>query len=271
LYPEFLKQGAQLVEFTQSEIILAFSLTLLAGLSTGIGSALAFFAKKTDKRILSIVLGFSAGVMIYVAFIELLPIGISSMAEKWMGPALFFLGMIIMAIFDKMLPEPENPHHHNEYEKKKHEKRKLHRLGLFAAVVLAIHNFPEGLATFVAALSDPVLGVSIAVAIALHNIPEGIAVSVPLLHATGSKKKAFIYSFLTGLTEPIGAALGFLILLPFLNDALLGAVFAFVGGIMVYISLDELLPASRECGEAHLSIYGIIAGMIVMAASMVVF
>jgi len=256
------------VEFTQGEILLAFTLTLLAGLSTGIGSALAFFAKKTDKRLLSVALGFSAGVMVYVSFVELLPSAISSLAEKWMAPAVFFFGMLLMALFDKLLPEPDNPHHHNEYEKKRHEKRKLHRLGLFSALVLAIHNFPEGLATFVGALSDPVLGISIAIAIALHNIPEGIAVSVPLLHSTGSRRKAFIYSFLSGMAEPVGAALGFLFLLPFLNDALFGAVFAFIGGIMVYISLDELLPASREHGAAHLSIYGLIAGMMVMAASL---
>ena len=142
-------------------------------------------------------------------------------------------------------------------------------MGLLTALAIGIHNFPEGLATFTAALDDATLGVAIAVAIAIHNIPEGIAVSVPIYQATGNRKKAFYLSFLSGLAEPVGALIGYLILMPFISPGVLGAVFAIVAGIMVFISLDELLPAAREWGEHHISIYGVISGMAIMALSLI--
>ncbi len=142
---------------------------------------------------------------------------------------------------------------------------------MFVALAIAIHNFPEGLATFIAALQKPALGLSIAVAIAIHNIPEGISVSVPIYYATGSKKKAFVYSFLSGLAEPVGALIGYFILRSFINDLMFGILFAVVAGIMVFISFDELLPAAEEYGEHHLAIYGLIAGMAVMALSLLLF
>ena len=145
------------------------------------------------------------------------------------------------------------------------------RLGVFTALAIAIHNFPEGIATFVSAFQDPSIAIPIVAAIAIHNIPEGIAVSVPIYQATGSRQKAFLYSFLSGLAEPIGALLGWLILIPIMSDMVYGIIFAGVAGIMVFISIDELLPASREYGEHHLSMYGLIAGMIVMAASLLLF
>ena len=143
--------------------------------------------------------------------------------------------------------------------------------GLFTALAIALHNFPEGLATFVSALDDPALALPIVFAIAIHNIPEGISVSIPIYHATGSKKKAFLYSFISGLAEPIGALVGWLILMPFMNDTVFGIIFASVAGIMVFISFDELLPAAREYGEHHLSIYGLISGMMLMAVSLLLF
>ncbi|WP_333653077.1 zinc transporter ZupT, partial [Lacrimispora sp.] len=155
--------------------------------------------------------------------------------------------------------------------KSESHKANLMRMGLFTALAVGIHNFPEGLATFTAALSDPKLGVPIAVAIAIHNIPEGIAVAVPVFYATGSRKKAFQLSFLSGLSEPVGALIGYLLFYRFFNDVTFGFIFASVAGIMVYISLDELLPSAREYGEHHLSIYGLIAGMAVMAVSLLLF
>ncbi|MFA6807324.1 MAG: zinc transporter ZupT, partial [Bacteroidales bacterium] len=146
---------------------------------------------------------------------------------------------------------------------------KLMRVGLMTAIVIAIHNFPEGIATFISAMESPQLGIAIAVAIAIHNIPEGIAVSIPIYQATGNKKKAFWFSFLTGLAEPIGAIIAYLILMPFLSHTLLACIFALVAGIMVFISLDELLPAAREYGEHHISIYGLISGMAIMAISLI--
>ncbi|ARI77779.1 zinc transporter ZupT [Halobacillus mangrovi] len=264
-------------------LVLAFSLTLLAGLATGIGSILAFFTSRTNTRFLSISLGFSAGVMIYVSMIEIFfkaqEALVNSMGEvpgRWVTVGGFFGGMVVIALIDKVIPKAGNPHEVKkveDMEKPKSERTdaQLLKMGTFTALAIAIHNFPEGIATFTAALNDPNLGVAIAVAIAIHNIPEGIAVSVPVYFATGSKKKAFNLSFLSGLSEPVGAILAYLLLMPFLNDMVFGILFAGVAGIMVFISLDELLPASRRYGEAHLSIYGVVAGMAVMALSLLLF
>lgn len=263
------------MEFTT--VLNAFLLTLFAGLSTGIGSALAFFTKKTNTRFLSISLGFSAGVMIYVSFIEIFfkakesLVGVMGDSKgSWITVASFFGGILIIAIIDRFIPTVENPHEVKKIEDmdKKSSKTKLMRMGMFTALAIGIHNFPEGLATFTAALNNPELGIAIAIAIAIHNIPEGIAVSVPVYYATGSRRKAFTLSFLSGLSEPIGAIIGYLILMPFMNEAVFGILFASVAGIMVFISLDELLPAAREYGEHHLSIYGLLAGMAVMAISL---
>lgn len=269
-------------------ILLAFGVTLFAGLATGLGSLLAFFTKKTNTKFLSASLGFSAGVMIYVSFVEILNKSKDALTDAlgvktgtWLAVISFFGGMLIIAIIDKLVPDFENPHTiHSEEEiedfkdgKKGNnkDKRSLYRMGIMSAIAIAIHNFPEGLATFTATMKDPSIGIPIAIAIAIHNIPEGIAVSIPLYYATGSKKKAFVYSFLSGLTEPVGALIGFLLLSRLFNDITFGILFGLVGGIMVFISLDELLPASEEYGEHHISIYGLISGMIVMAVSLLLF
>jgi len=265
-------------------VLFAFGLTLFAGLSTGIGSAIAFFAKKTNTAFLSIALGFSAGVMIYVSFVEILVKARNSLIPEvgetlgyWYSTAAFFGGILLIAIIDKFIPSAENPHEMHKVEemqkKSVSQDARLMRMGLFTALAIAIHNFPEGLATFTAALKEPGLGIAIAVAIAIHNIPEGIAVSVPIYYATGSKRKAFWLSFLSGLAEPVGALAGYLILMPFIKDSdmVFGILFAGVAGIMVFISLDELLPAAEEYGKHHLSIYGLIAGMVIMALSLLLF
>jgi len=265
------------MDFTN--VLNAFLLTLFAGLSTGIGSALAFFSKKTNTRFLSVSLGFSAGVMIYVSFVEILFKASESLTLVygenkgwWLTVAAFFGGILFIAIIDRFIPTVENPHEVRLIEdiEKKPDKTRLMRMGMMTALAIGIHNFPEGLATFIAALDDPELGLAIAIAIAIHNIPEGIAISVPVYYATGSRRKAFILSFLSGLAEPIGALIGFLILMPFMSDQLFGMLFASVAGIMVFISLDELLPAAREYGEHHLAIYGLLAGMAIMAVSLLI-
>lgn len=262
---------------------LAIGLTVFAGLSTGIGSLLALFTKRTNTKFLSIALGFSAGVMIYVSMVEIfvkaqqaLIDDLGAVQGSWITVISFFGGMFIIAIIDKLIPSGENPHEVYKVEDMERDEpaqrsKKLLRMGMFTALAIAIHNFPEGLATFTAALKDPALGIPIAIAIAIHNIPEGIAVSVPIYYATGDRKKAFMYSFLSGLSEPVGAIIGYLILYPFFTDTLFGIIFAGVAGIMVFISLDELLPAAREYGEHHLSIYGVVAGMMVMAVSLLLF
>ena len=273
------------MSYSSSEVLIAFSLTLFAGLSTGVGSALAFFAKKTSARFLTGSLGFSAGVMIYVSMVEIFVKGrdalessVGSTTGYLYATLAFFGGILLIALIDKLVPSYENPHEiHDisemeEVDKVELERRKnLHRMGLFSALAIAIHNFPEGLATFVGGLQDPALGLSIAVAVAIHNIPEGIAVSVPLYYATGSRKKAFFYSFLSGLAEPVGAIVGYFLLLRFFNDFVFGLLFAVVAGIMVFISLDELLPTAEKYGEHHIAMYGVVAGMAVMAISLLLF
>jgi len=173
-------------------------------------------------------------------------------------------------LIDLLIPEPQNPHHYTGLDEPtaRPDSAKLMRTGLLTALAIAIHNFPEGIATFAATLGDLKLGVFIAIAIAIHNIPEGIAVSVPIFFATNNKSKAFFYSFLSGLSEPVGAIVGYLILMPFLSPALLAVLLAFIAGIMIYISLDELLPMAHRYGHGHLVIGGIVAGMLIMAISL---
>jgi len=261
-------------------ILFAFLLTLFAGLATGVGSTIAFFAKRTNTKFLTISLGFSAGVMIYVAFVEIFFKGrevlVESMGDRqgwWVAVLAFFGGIALIAIIDRLIPAQENPHEARKIEGGEEEEKsgRLLRMGSMTALAIGIHNFPEGLATFTAALSDPQIGIAIAVAVAIHNIPEGIAVSVPIFYATGSKRKAFKLSFLSGLAEPVGAIAGYLILMPLMSESLMGILFSFVAGIMVFISLDELLPAAEKYGEHHLSIYGLVSGMGIMALSLLLF
>jgi len=228
-------------------------------------------------------------VMLYVSFVEIffkakteLIASFGEVTGTWVTVGSFFGGILLIGLIDKLVPNYENPHELHSIEEmdhglanlpdnEAHDFGRLRRMGLFTALAIGIHNFPEGLATFTAALTDPNLGIAIAVAIAIHNIPEGIAVSVPIYYATGSRKKAFKLSFLSGLSEPVGALFGYLILMPFFSPAVFGVLFAGVAGIMVFISLDELLPAAEEFGEHHLTITGLVAGMAVMALSLLMF
>ncbi len=269
--------------------IVAFLLTLFAGLSTSIGAVIAFFSKTKTEKFLSLGLGFSAGVMIYVSFMEILQKSTESftqlLSSEVKGESLalvcFFLGIAIIAVIDRLIPQDVNPHEPKseiELQELKPDNKNsvilnnsLKRTGVFTALAIGIHNFPEGFATFISSLDNLTLGLSIAVAIAIHNIPEGMAVSLPIYHATGNKKKAFWYATLSGFAEPIGAIIGFFILLPFMGEATLGVTFGIVAGIMIYISFDELLPAARVYGNAHTTIGGLILGMLVMSISLIAF
>lgn len=252
---------------------IALLLTTIAGLSTGIGSAIAYFIRNPKMSYLSFSLGFSGGVMIYVSFVELLPTAMETIGEYTSFIA-FFVGILFIGVIDMAIPETENPHEYKEPGEppeqvpSNDQNQNLMRTGILTAVAVGIHNFPEGLATFGMALSDVRLGLLIAMAIAIHNVPEGISVSVPIFYATGDRKKAAVYSFLSGIAEPIGAIIGFAILLPFLSPGVLAALLAFVGGIMVYISVDELLPMAHFYGYGHTVITGIVLGMFVMGVSL---
>lgn len=274
---------------TFDNYLYAFLLTLFAGLSTSIGAVIAFFSKNKNDKFLSLGLGFSAGVMIYVSFIEILKKSQDSFAvlfsNQIAGESLalfcFFTGIGLSAFIDRIIPQDVNPHEpkkDQELQELKFDNQsslltnsKLKRTGIFTALAIGIHNFPEGFATFISSLEDLTLGLTIALAIAIHNIPEGMAVSLPIYHATGEKKKAFWYATLSGFAEPIGALFGFFILLPFMGEATLGITFGIVAGIMIYISFDELLPASRVYGNAHTAILGLVLGMLIMSVSLIVF
>ncbi|MDD4029009.1 MAG: zinc transporter ZupT [Caldisericia bacterium] len=263
-----------------SDVSIAILLTTFAGLSTGIGSLLAFFTKQTNTRFLSFSLGFSTGVMLYISFMELLPFSLDILSTSldafgvWIGIASFFIGIGVVAIIDKLIPSFENPHEMHRIEELNQSEKvcrrtKLYHVGILMALAISIHNFPEGIVTFLTVMKDVKLGLVIAIAIAIHNIPEGIAVSVPIYYATCDRKKAFFYSFLSGLAEPIGGIIGFLLLRPFLNDSVIGIAYGFIAGIMVFISLDSLLPAAEEYGNHHLAITGLVLGMLIMAVSLI--
>jgi ZIP family zinc transporter len=266
---------------------IALLLPLLAGLSTIIGSTLGFFARNPGPRTMSFSLGFAAGVMVLISFTELLPEGVENVGFFW-GYAAFFIGMAAMFAVDLLIPHdyiaekqdwqagaPAADRDHRRWRAGRRcrgsgvKEARLYRTAVLIALGVTIHNFPEGIATFAGALQNARLGAAIALAIAIHNIPEGLAISVPVYASTGSRAKAFLWSVLSGVAEPIGALLAALFLLPFLTDALLSLVLAAVAGIMVFISLDELVPVARSFGgEEHLSIVGVGTGMAVMAASL---
>ena len=263
-----------------SIVISALALTFIAGAATAIGSMIAFFAHRTSTRLISTALGLSAGVMIYVSFMDLLPEALRMMTANMAGKGgevvvagAFFGGIALIALIDWLIPQEENPHEMHSVEELASDtsRRNLHRTGMMVAVAIAIHNFPEGVATFVSALDGLDVAIPIVVAIAIHNIPEGIAVAVPVYHATGSKNKAFRWSLLAGLAEPLGAIVAMVVLLPFWSPLLSAILLSAVAGIMVYISIDELLPSAREYGHHHLSIAGFIAGMLLMALSLLFF
>ncbi|MDH5150783.1 zinc transporter ZupT [Kocuria palustris] len=263
----------------------ALLLTVIAGLATGLGGLAVFLTNRSNGSFLALSLGFSAGVMLYVSFVEILAEAGDLLGAAW-GPGRgtwgmvggFFAGIAVIAVIDRLVPHEANPH---EFTYQPADAAavgagsaaaavdsRLLRTGLLTALAIAIHNFPEGFATFASALGDPSVAIAITVAIALHNIPEGIAVAVPVFQATGSRARAIGLSFLSGLSEPLGAVIGFLLLRPFLTDALFGASLAAVAGIMVFISLDKLLPTAEKYGGHHLCVYGIVAGMAVMAVSL---
>ena len=253
----------------------AMLITLFAGLSTAIGGGIAFVVKKDNLKALSVGLGFSAGVMIFVSFIDMLPEADKLLAlnfphnHDWITYGGFIIGLIVAILIDYFLPDhidtddvlhPDAPAHHNY---------KIKRAGLFTAIAICVHNFPEGMATFFTTTQNVTLGLSVGIAIAIHNIPEGIAVALPMYHVTGKKRYAMLYAALSGITEPIGALVGMMIFGLFLPQVLIGALMAAVAGIMIYISFDTLLPLAKEYGDWHQSLVGIIYGILVIWVSLI--
>ena len=262
------------MQYTSEQVFLALLISFLAGISTSIGGAISYLIRRDNMRVMSYGLSFSAGVMIYVSFMEILPQGMeklgehfsSGLAGKSAALGLFFLGAALTALIDQLVPE------HMSADMLKCDKKnsgRIGKVGVMTAAALCAHNFPEGLAVFASGLDSLTLGIPIAVAITLHNIPEGVTVALPIYNATGDRKKAFWWATYSGLAEPVGAFIGFLFIDYLLSTALLGGLFALIAGIMVFISLDELLPTAQEYGNGHQSIFWVFLGMGVMAASLI--
>lgn len=268
-------------------ILVALGLTFVAGMSTSVGALMAFFTKATNKKLLAGALGLSAGVMLYVSFVDMLPVSFSEIAEVYPGKAgevyvtlAFFAGILLIGVIDFLIPEGENPHELQHLDaidevpfkpSAKADSKHLHRTGLMLAMAIGVHNFPEGIATFVSSLNGLELALPIVVAIAIHNVPEGVAVSMPIYHATGNRGKAFAMAALSGLAEPVGALFGLFFILPFWTPAISSLLLSAVAGIMVYISIDELLPSAEGYGFHHITISGVILGMAIMALSLLLF
>ena len=253
-------------------------MTLIAGGATGIGGALVLFKKKLSSKFLAGALGVSAGVMIFISLAEMFPEAQAMIRESGLvhGEAFvliaFFVGMGLITLIDFTIPEYENPHEAPDLSL---DTKGLHRLGLMSALAIAVHNFPEGVATFIGAVNDPEMGAGITFAISIHNIPEGIAVAIPIYYATKSKAKALLYATLSGFSEVIGALLCLAVTAVF-NVELAGGgpvfplIMSAVAGIMIYISLDELLPTAEKYGKHHIAIAGVVGGMAIMGVSLLI-
>lgn len=259
------------------QVWLPMLLTVQAGLATGIGGLITLCVKKQNARFLSVSMGFSAGVMIYVSMVELIGEGGAMLAARFgektgalYTAAAFFGGMLLIALIDVVIPDEQNPHELSCNIANK-GRAALRRTGMMAALAVAVHNFPEGLASFVSAQQSLKVALPVVIAIGIHNIPEGISIAMPLYYGGMSRKKSLFYTFLAGLSEPLGALIGYLMLRPFLSPALIGFLYAAVAGIMVFISFDELLPGAEVYGEHHLAVYGLVGGMLVMALSLWLF
>lgn len=254
---------------------IALLLTLFAGLATAIGGGIAFIVKKNNLKALSIGLGFSAGVMIFLSFNEIIPESAEMLRinfpndYNWIVYVGFIIGIITAILIDYFLPDHIDTEELLNPDAPSLHRHRLKRAGIFTAIAICVHNFPEGMATFLTTTQNITLGLSVALAIAIHNIPEGIAVALPMYQVTGKKRYAMLYASLSGITEPIGALVGMFIFGIFLPQALVGALMAAVAGIMTYISFDTLLPLAKEYGSWHLSMIGIVSGILFIWVSLI--
>ena len=260
-----------------SHFAVALGLTTAAGLSTVLGGALVLFSRKNNPRLLAFGLAFAAGAMVYVSLAEILPkataaftLTTGARTGMALGTVAFIAGLLLILAIDHFIPNPHDRLEHGHTEgSDSGTHSSLPRLGLLTALAVTAHNLPEGMATFFASLDNPAIGLPLALAIAIHNIPEGIAVALPVFVATGSRRAALLASLVSGLAEPVGALLGYAVIGPFLSPTTQGAVFGVIAGIMVFLALDELLPAAKHHARGHETVYGLVGGMAVMALSLV--
>lgn len=275
----------------ENSYLIAFILSTIAGLSTVIGGFVTFFIKQNSLKFLSFGLGLSAGVMLFVSLVDLYPEATELIKTQmgqnltWLSILCFGIGMLIAVLIDFFVPDHiqasmftkqigANEQHTDSTDCIEDENAiisigKIKRAGIITAIVVALHNLPEGLATFTLASQDVILSLGVIIAIAIHNIPEGMAISIPVYQATHSKRKAFLYSFLSGMAEPIGGVLGFLIIKTLFPNLCVGLLFALVAGIMTYISIDTLLPLSKDYDTGHYSISGVVLGLMVIGITLI--
>lgn len=265
------------MEFLNSDVAIAFLVTLMAGLATVLGSALVFFQKTPSPRLLSFGLAFAGGAMVYVSLTEILSKSSESFAAISADGGMryatfaFLAGLLLVLLIDKFIPNPHAPLDTTDPNYQQKNQAYIRHLGIMAALAITAHNFPEGLATFFATLESPSLGTPLAIAIAIHNIPEGISIAAPIYYATHDKKLTILACFLSGLAEPLGALIGYMVLKPFLSPVVFGVVFGLIAGVMVFLSLDELLPAAKRYSNGHETVYGLVAGMSALAISLIIF
>ena len=271
--------------------LMALLLSTFAGLSTVIGGFVTFFIKENSLKFLSFGLGLSAGVMLFVSLVDLYPNACEMLKNQmgenfvWLAIIFFALGILIAVLIDFFIPDHiqgqmftkqigANEKKIDSADGEKDENAiisigKIKKAGILTAIVVAIHNLPEGLATFFLTAQDVMLGLGIVFAIAIHNIPEGMAISIPVYQATHSKRKAFWYSFLSGMAEPVGGVIGFIVIKTLFPNLCIGVLFALVAGIMTYISIDTLLPLSKDYDTGHYSISGVVFGLIIMGITLI--
>ncbi len=267
-----------MLEPTTSAVLVALGVTLAAGLATGLGSLLVIFAKGPNPRLLAFGLAFAGGAMVYVSLTEIFTKSVVSFTHAFdarlgftYATFAFLAGLLLIMVIDMLVPNPHDTLTADDPSLREHNREYIRRVGLMTAIAITAHNFPEGLATFFATLENPAVGLPLAFAIAIHNIPEGIAIAVPVYYATHNKTYAFIASLLSGLAEPVGAIIGFMLLARYLNEAVFGAVFGIIAGVMVFLAIDELLPAAKRYAKGHETVYGLVSGMGVLALSLVMF
>ncbi|KEO73742.1 zinc transporter ZupT [Anditalea andensis] len=266
-----------------STLYFAFFLTLLAGLSTGVGGLIAFTPYAKKDNFLAFGLGLAAGAMLFISFFEMLYGALDFLTEQrgfsaaFTMTSLYFLGgLMVIAIITEAVEyilknkgiKTSDLSGITSNEKNNGSSKKLYRSGIVTAIALGVHNLPEGLITFLATIQDVQLGIGIAIAIAIHNIPEGMAVSLPIYRATGNKKKAIGITFLTGLSEPIGAILAYFLFFQNVGEEAMEVVSIFLATIMIYVSLFEILPTAFQLDHPHHTKWGILVGMVIMGLTL---
>lgn len=267
-----------MIEISTGNVLVALAVTTAAGLATGVGGLLVFTQKQPGARMLAFGLAFAGGAMVYVSLSEILNKSVASFSQGYgdrlgftLGTVAFLCGIGLIMLVDRLVPNPHERLESDDPFFREHNAAYIKRVGLLTALAITVHNFPEGLATFFATLENPGVGMPLAFAIAIHNVPEGIAIAVPVYFATHNKAYAFGACLLSGLAEPLGAIIGYTLLRPWMSDAVFGSVFGIIAGVMVFLALDELLPAAKRYARGHETVYGLVSGMAVLAISLVLF